>query len=567
MYKRSNKSTPPTLFGGLSQQFSGAKSKDFDRSNAWHNIFRDEVTGKIDESIFSVLYFKDNGRPNSPIRVLVAMMILKEGHGWSDEKLCEECRFNLMVMNALGLSNVHDEAPSLSTYYAFRAKLHEYTTDNGVDLMGQCFDGLTREQCRLFGPDGTKLRMDSKLIGSNIAKCSRLQLVLGCLQQFYKHLLPVNRLMLTAEDSAFFENLGQRKPGHVVYSLNMEEKVSTLQYCGALILRLLENIDNEPTDRQRMLARLFEDQFVVIDGVVLAREPKEIGSGSLQSPFDADAAYRSKGDQNVQGFSVNLSETCSDEPGTVNLVTSIQVEGANFADNAFLEEAVENSEAIVKKVKEISADGAYHSQQNDKYVDSNEMDVHYTGFQGAKGRFAFEWRETILIVTDTLTSEIIEAFEHKEGSYRIVFVENGKRMIRYFNQQAVDGYFKRKKVEEMPIELRNRRPNVEATIFQLSFLTRNNKTRYRGKFKTKLWVFGRTMWINFRRIAILLGLDCPDDSRESVKADLWGRLVLLLSTSTSLVNVFSRFQGRWNQSSALEKNSARNYAISSKILC
>jgi len=34
------------------------------------------------------------------------MMILKEGFGWSDGKLFEECNFNILVMKALGLEPV-----------------------------------------------------------------------------------------------------------------------------------------------------------------------------------------------------------------------------------------------------------------------------------------------------------------------------------------------------------------------------------------------------------------------------------------------------------------------------
>jgi hypothetical protein len=42
--------------------------------------------------------------------------------------------------------------------------------------------------------------------------------------------------------------------------------------------------------------------------------------------------------------------------------------------------------------------------------------------------------------------------------------------------------------------------NVEATIFQYCFLTRNNKTRYRGLFKQTLQALARCAWINMRRL-------------------------------------------------------------------
>ncbi len=58
------------------------------------------------------------GRQPEPIRVLVAMLIPKEGFGWSDEKLHEAAHINLLVHRALGLVNLTDEVPVEWTYDA-----------------------------------------------------------------------------------------------------------------------------------------------------------------------------------------------------------------------------------------------------------------------------------------------------------------------------------------------------------------------------------------------------------------------------------------------------------------
>jgi len=42
---------------------------------------------------------------------------------------------------------------------------------------------------------------------------------------------------------------------------------------------------------------------------------------------------------------------------------------------------------------------------------------------------------------------------------------------------------------------------VEATIFQLAYHLRKDKTKYRGFFKNKIWAILRSLWINFVRIA------------------------------------------------------------------
>ena len=46
---------------------------------------------------------KKSGRPNASIRILVAMSVLKEGFGCSDEDLFEKCEFDLLTRKALGM--------------------------------------------------------------------------------------------------------------------------------------------------------------------------------------------------------------------------------------------------------------------------------------------------------------------------------------------------------------------------------------------------------------------------------------------------------------------------------
>ena len=72
-------------------------SEIFCDGEGWHNRFRREATNRIDEDIFKPLFSDGTGAPNAPIRILVAMMALKEGMGMSDEQLYEQARFNALV--------------------------------------------------------------------------------------------------------------------------------------------------------------------------------------------------------------------------------------------------------------------------------------------------------------------------------------------------------------------------------------------------------------------------------------------------------------------------------------
>lgn len=122
MYKESDKNPQMDMFASPAGMLRGSSLKNYLKNDSWHNMFREQVITRVNEDIFSVLYSSDNGCPNASIRVLVGMMILREGQGWSDEQLLTECDYNLLVRGALGLMNLTDTAPVPYTYYLFRGE-------------------------------------------------------------------------------------------------------------------------------------------------------------------------------------------------------------------------------------------------------------------------------------------------------------------------------------------------------------------------------------------------------------------------------------------------------------
>ena len=98
-------------------------------------------------------------------------------------------------------------------------------------------------------------------------------------------------------------------------------------------------------------------------------------------------------------------------------------------------------------------------------------------------------------------------------------------------------------MEEIPIEEKNKRNNVEASIFQLCFHTRNNKTRYRGKRKHELWAFARSAWINLRRIVIFQSKNAPEGTTAPHNGTLSFLRALLNSMSQTCVHLKLYFSG------------------------
>lgn len=303
MFKKSSESGQLNIFTSPKSLFSGNSLKMYEDEHAWHNQFRKQVTMRIDEDIFRPLYCLDNGTPNAPVRVLVAMMVLKEAEGLSDQKIFGNSRFNLLVRSALGLHNADDPLPTESTYYLFRKRIHQYAKEENENLFETAFAQITKGQCTEFEVSGKRIRMDSKLLGSNIAWLSRYELIHETLRLFYNQVKQAGQPDKAIEDR--LDELLQLEGNKVVYICSGEEVKSRLHEPGGLIYKILPLFSFSTSVYYQTLRRVFNEQYRVDEKkVVVAREKEEISAKPVQSPHDTDCHYRNKDDQKVKGFSI-----------------------------------------------------------------------------------------------------------------------------------------------------------------------------------------------------------------------------------------------------------------------
>jgi hypothetical protein len=312
MFRASPDGSQIDLFSNIEQFLSPRLLGKLNDPNAWHNVFLDQVTTRIPEARFAELFDDSNGRPNAPIRVLVAMLIIKEGFGWSDERLFEASHFDLLVRRALGLENLTDALPAESTYYLFKQRLYRHQVETGVNLLNEVFQELTRDQVKRLGVVGERLRMDSTLLDSNLATCTRLQLIIGCLQVFWKSLDEEQKALSSEADRARLDQLCAKRPSQHIYGLEETHKAVWLDELGQVLLRLHQTYNAQSSPRYALIERLLLEQYQIEAAAprVTLKPAEEIRADSLQSPHDEDAAYRKKKDQTVRGYSANLTETC-----------------------------------------------------------------------------------------------------------------------------------------------------------------------------------------------------------------------------------------------------------------
>ena len=507
MFKKSSSTSDLDLFSSPTSLLGKRAAKKYDDPKAWHNQFFKLVTSQISEEVFEPLYKDGNmGAPNASIRILVAMSILKEGFGCSDEDLFEKCEFDMLTRKAMGLFNLDDVPPSLDTYYLFRRRICEYEAGHRVNLMEKCFESVTGEQIKLFKISGKSVRMDSKLIGSNIAQYTRYEIVHRTLCKTLNQ--PGNLAMLSPKLRGQSKVYLEEEPGKTIYRANPELMYQRLIAIGQYVYLVLKRLkDDAPL--YDLLHRAFHDQYIVEKGKAIPRDKKDIGADSLHSPDDPEAGFRNKYGKKTHGYLTNITETVEEDKPSV--ITSVQTEPVTFSDCHFLQDAVANTERVTNQtITELYADGAYQSPDNREFCQAHDDMNLITGRIQGGCRFILNHKKETdeLLITDTQTGKLIQAIfrgdSPKYGKRWKMPETYGEksRKYHYFTEKDIARSELRQQIENIPKEERNKRNNVEATMFQCSFHTRNNKTRYRGLLKHRLHAYSRCMWMNLVRLVL-----------------------------------------------------------------
>jgi hypothetical protein len=513
MFKRS-RSIQGDMFKSLSIQLGKRKQKLLDDPKAWHNVFYKEVLSRIDESPYSVLYDDVMGRPNSSIRIMISMMVLKEGQGWSDEQLFEACSFDIKVMHALGLFHIDQDVPAESTYYEFRRLLTIHNAAQSRDLLKWTFADITAQQAKELNIKGKKIRMDSKLINSNIAKSTRLQLILEATRKYLSK--SANEYSdIPSKHKELRCQLRTKTSSNISYSLSIKEKKEMLVQLGQFIKYLLSKDTTHVDNHNHILSRIYKEHYQEDKedkDNPGPKAPKDISSTSIQSAHDIDAAYRCKGQgaskQRVSGYHANIVESC-DEEDSINLILDVEVIPANICEDAFLESAINQSEQILQKedgthtpIEEVITDGGYDSIANrEEMLKGTRPKWRVAKTKGGKRRYNItKSDQNKIVVIDVGSGTKCKVTLTKNKEKYIIHNPEGSR--RYMTLYQIENYLKRQEIEsQADTSSYNLRANVESTIHQCFHrLKKRNKIVYRRQIKCQWYVISRALWVNMTRI-------------------------------------------------------------------
>ncbi len=328
-------------------------------ADSWAEVFRNDVLVHIPEDMFAHLYCSDNGRPNSPIALLVGLSLIKELRNLTDAQLFEAFHFDLLVHHALGIAP-GEVTLSERTLYNFRARAA------GDAAVLQVFESLTDRMISALALCTGVQRLDSTQVSSNMVHLSRLGLFVQTMERFVTKLNALAPAHIAALPEPIQERYLERTGSFAdTTGANSRRRLGqAAQDLAFLVDHFEDDLQVRDLPAYRLLVRLFREQCEVQTDngelVAVLKEPTDIAADSLQAPSDPDATYsHHKG----KGYQVQIAETCHpDNP--VELITHVAVEGAHESDHNALLPCIEATHERGIGPDQLLADTAYSSGDN-----------------------------------------------------------------------------------------------------------------------------------------------------------------------------------------------------------
>jgi len=508
MFKENNQSE---LFSFENQLLDNQHKELLEKTleKAFYNlIFRN-----IKETDYKVLFSDNGSRPNTPINILVAALILKERKSWSYDELMESTMFDMRTKVAFGLSSIDYKPFSRATIFNFQIRLADYEKETGINLLKRTFDNLTAEQLKKIKIKTSIQRSDSTLISSNIRKYSRIQLLIEVLLRMF-------RIFDDTDKSSLSESIkpySQEGSNKYVYKLKSTDLPHELEKLGKLYLTVYKHVSIKysDTDEYRVFERVFQEHFTIAEDIISAKPSNELNSSMLQSPDDEDATYKKKQEQESKGYSINATETANPE-NPIQLITDIDVNKNNIDDSKILENRIDKIVEKTPELNELHTDGGYGSVEVDKKMEQKGISLVTTAVRGRES----EIEKTITQSIDNEQEYLVECPEQSIISRparkrnKAIFdtakcincplkekcdiaKNNGKY---YFYHSDFLRNQRNKNIQKIPKERRKIRPNVEATMKEFKIKTKAGKIKVRGMFKASIFAFAMGISINFGRI-------------------------------------------------------------------
>ena len=346
---------------------------------SWAENFAQHIFPQINEDRFSVLYSTHQAsRPNTPVNVIIGLLLLKEMFGSTDEELMETVLFDVRYQYALHTTSFAEQPVSDRTLSRFRERLYVYEQETGIDLMKAEMESLAKAFVKLLQINPQMKRMDSLMIASSCKQMSRLEIFYRCVSNMVKAVQATGETVLL--DSRLLAYLDPEKENNTLYRIDSSQTQSKLEEVCADAVRLWEICADGYQDvkEYRLLERVVGEQTEETDHTRSLRSKKEIRTDSLQNPSDEEATFREKAGKKHRGYVGNVVETFDDKGA---IITGMSYKPNIHSDIAFCKEVIAE-ESWQEEPVILIADGAYGSDQTQELAKEKNIQLITTALIG-----------------------------------------------------------------------------------------------------------------------------------------------------------------------------------------
>ena len=492
---------------------------------SWAQAFRDYVFPQINEERFSVIYSSDHAsRPNTPINIIVALLMIKEIFQQIDEELIGSLHFDIRYQYALHTTNYDKQPVSINTLTNFRNRVIEYEQSSGIDLIKIEIEALADITAKFLRIDNKKVRVDSLMVSSSCKKLSRLELVYSVNYRLIKDLNEYDKSLIPQDCLVYLEKGNKNETIYRTQDLEATSKLLTLLKHSQMLYEACSEADTIITSSEnyQLLVRIIQDQTTIDENNKLAPKfGKDIVSTSLQNPTDPDATYRQKYGGNT-GYVANIVETFNDD---TSIITNYDLKPNIYSDSRFSDDviaAISEKKEADEKIQVIT-DGAYYEQNKAEEALKQNIELIPGELVGRKpskekmsyDKFAVDKDENI--ITSCPNGAKPEKSYYSEKSYTAKFdkeaceecpfkdkcpIKPQKKFntIRVSEKRRNTDIQREKMSQEEYIEITNQRAGVEGIPSVLRRRYKIDNMPIRGLLRSKLWVGFKIAAYNFKKL-------------------------------------------------------------------
>lgn len=338
----------------------------------WCYVYRDQVYPLRDEELFRELYPSETGRPNTPIKKAVSILIFMdmERHTWRGAEFLQTRRLDWLIATR---TPIGEEPIDHTTLFKFFLRMETRRAARKL------FEKLTVRFIEACGTSTKKQRTDSFFMHGWLQILSRYGLLKETLRVFLQNLRKQKPGLYEETSKGLSRNYLDKE--FDLTEKDHEKAQREVRRMAQDLYAVYTVFDNHHQVNQyesfKTLATVFHQQCEVVENPaktvreVVIRE-KPVGEEIISTPHNTDARYVKKGKQTVCGQKGFLTETC-DKDNKTQFLTDTAVTSATTADGKELPGIQRRLEEGKMKPEEHYSDAGFVNGQT--IVDSQDRGI------------------------------------------------------------------------------------------------------------------------------------------------------------------------------------------------